>query len=60
MAYNKGDRMVGTHVDTGEQFHFSCPRDGMCDNMLAIYLVMRMNTPVGKYVFVRQQYKDNS
>ena len=52
--YYKGDKLIGTHLDTNTQYEFTCPKDGMCSKMLALYVVMRLNKPVGKYIFVKQ------
>ena len=54
MTYNKGDKLIATHIDSGEQHHFSCPKDGMCSKMLSIYLVLRLDKPMGKYQFNKQ------
>ena len=26
----KGDKLIATHIDSGNQYQFTCPKDGMC------------------------------
>lgn len=54
MTFNKGDKLIATHIDSGNQYQFTCPKDGMCSKMLSLYLVMRLDKPTGKYQFNKQ------
>ena len=54
MTFFKGDKLIATHIDSGNQYHFTCPKDGMCTKMLRFYLVMQLDKPMGKYQFNKQ------